>query len=533
MYSNVDMKKIDEKLNSMTTEQKLGHLVVCRAFPGVIENEKEYLYDKLKRGCIGVLQAPMDKKYEYFPFEVREINPDILVCSDMESGFPRSKRRLPPALAITAAALGDESIAYEFGRITAIEAKAAGFNMVWGPMVDLIGLNQKEMVQRKLNNDPYVIIKMAEAIARGYRDEGMFYTVKHCPGGNDTYHDSHLYGDNISQKTEKGLLELDLISYKKMVEDNLAPGIMSNHKMFPNIDPDYPPTLSKKIVGLIRSLGFDGVLTTDSLGMVGLINKYGEDACIAQSIAAGHDMIIPNYRITYRETMERLERAYENGAFDENRLNEAVRRVLIAQQMAKKPASQNSLSEKELKVLEKLNSDSIFAVTDEGVSPAISKDKTHLFVVLTENLYKNAEGEAVEVEPVESWNPDEMSETLLKEFPGSKTIFVSEYPSRWHMHDVSYYATHYDDVVFLTFCKGVPYGAHDCLTLRLTRLMDALQKRISAIVHIGNPYAMEQVPHVPRLIVGFSGGECEKYALEILCGKREAKGTCPVVLNLQ
>ena len=534
MISDLTRKKVEETLANMTLEQKLGHLVILRANPRTIEAEEEYIFDKLRRGCIGALEAPTKEEWADFAFKAREAAPNpILICADMETGFPRAKRRLPSALALSAAAADDEELAYQFGRITAIEAKAAGFNLVWGPVVDLIGEDQKEIVQRQFGADPYKVARIAELVAKGYADEGMFFTAKHCPGGCDAYLDTHLYSGDHSLKTEKELLEHDLVPYIEMMKHSTLLGIMTIHKKFPNIDPDYPPTLSKKIVSIIRNAGFDGLLMTDSLGMMGLINEYGEDACIGQSIQAGHDMIIANYRIPYRETMERLENAYHTGVITQERLDEAVRRVLIAQEIATKPATQDKLTEKELVCLDRLNSDSVCAVTEEGVTPAIDREKSHLFVVLTENLYQNADGEIVEVRPVESWKPAEIKAQLEKDFPNSRVVEISEWPSNLDIHNVSYYSTQHDDVVFMTFCKWVPYGVHDRLTERVLRLMDAIKERIAAVLHVGSPFAMEEIPHVPRIIIGFSGGECEKYALEVLAGKRKPVGKLPVTLKLK
>ena len=75
--------------------------------------------------------------------------------------------------------------------------------------------------------------------------------------------------------------------------------------------------------------------------------------------------------------------------------------------------------------------------------------------------------------------------------------------------------------------------ASDGLTMRVIHTMEALANRTEAVLHIGNPYAMEKIPHVPRIIFGFSGGECEKYAIDILAGKRKAVGKMPIALNLK
>ena len=121
---------------------------------------------------------------------------------------------------------------------------------------------------------------------------------------------------------------------------------------------------------------------------------------------------------------------------------------------------------------------------------------------------------------------DKATEKLEKLFPNSTVRAISQFPSPHQNMDVLQDSLDYDDVVFLTFAEAPAYAGSDHITRRILALMDALaySGKLTTIAHFGNPYPLQEVPHVPRLIVGFSGGECEKYALEILCGKREAKG---------
>ncbi len=515
---------IREKLASMTLEQKLGHVTVCRLVNPKRDMD-DYFFDKLHRGCIGAIQGPTGADFADNILKIKAEAPNpILICADMESGFPRSERRLPLPMAIAAA--DNDELAYEFGRITGIEAKAAGFNLVWGPVVDLLPEDAQCKVQRTLGGDPQKTARLARQIVRGYTDCGMMYTAKHYPDGSDVVLDSHLFSP-VSALSEKELLEYDLVPYLELMKHENLAGIMSTHNKFPKIDPDYPASLSEKVISIIRRAGFDGMMITDSFAMMGIIDEFGEEGCVGRAIAAGNDLLLPNYRISYKQTMEYMENAYRNGVFSEERLNEAVRRVLEAQEKAAKPCPYTELSDFQLETLERINSDSVCEISDNV--PPLDRNAKHLFVVLKENVYeRGASGVTAEISPIRSWFPSDICETLMKDFPNSVCVKICEFPNQDDMHDISYRASLCDDVVFVTFCKGACYTATDGFTERFIMLTRALKDRTAAILHIGNPFALEKLPHIPRKIIGFAGGECEKYALEILAGKREAKGKLPI-----
>jgi hypothetical protein len=58
-------------------------------------------------------------------------------------------------------------------------------------------------------------------------------------------------------------------------------------------------------------------------------------------------------------------------------------------------------------------------------------------------------------------------------------------------------------------------------------MMQAMQvsDRISTIVHFGNPYILEDVPHIPRVIIGGGFKKSIDAAFEVLLGNEKAQGT--------
>ncbi len=49
--------------------------------------------------------------------------------------------------------------------------------------------------------------------------------------------------------------------------------------------------------------------------------------------------------------------------------------------------------------------------------------------------------------------------------------------------------------------------------------------RISTVVHLGNPYVLEDIPHVPRKIFGNASTKNSLVALEVLAGNYPPLGT--------
>ena len=84
----------------------------------------------------------------------------------------------------------------------------------------------------------------------------------------------------------------------------------------------------------------------------------------------------------------------------------------------------------------------------------------------------------------------------------------------------------YDDVVFVTFFNSAAYIGKECLTSRILSAMEALQvtRKISTVVHFGNPYVLEDVPHVPRILVGSISTASTLYTIDMLAGNLPIKG---------
>lgn len=154
----------------LTVEQKIGQPLMVRGF--VDDADREFVYQMMENRSVGAIQIPADRTdYKKEIAEVkRHADYPILIFPDKERGSPVGEYKIPSTMGLSAA--GDEEPAYQFGAVTAIEAKAAGYNLVGGPVVDQIeGANMLNF-QRSFGEDIEHATKMISAVLRGEMDHG-------------------------------------------------------------------------------------------------------------------------------------------------------------------------------------------------------------------------------------------------------------------------------------------------------------------------------------------------------------------------
>jgi beta-N-acetylhexosaminidase len=214
-------------------------------------------------------------------------------------------------------------------RISGEELKAIGINTDFAPVSD-VNVNPLNPVigVRSFSSDPTLAAQLAAAQVKGYQDDaGIISTAKHFPGHGDTATDSH-FGFPVITHTREQWEQIDAPPFKA----DIAAGIdmiMTAHINFPALDPaGDPATLSKPIMtGLLRGeLGFKGVIITDSLGMQGVRDKYGDAEVAVRALEAGVDQLLmpPQMDVAWNAVMG----AVESGRISQSDLNAKVRRIL-------------------------------------------------------------------------------------------------------------------------------------------------------------------------------------------------------------
>ena len=513
------------RLGELSVEQKLGLTMIAYLSD---ENESfNFAMELVKKHALGGIWVP--PRFHNARRMIERIKDaadyPILVFTDAEGGIGEYMIGKHNAIGVAAR----PELSYTFGKVVGSVASEMGYNVVCDPVLDMVNGNMAcAASDRSLGNDKEKVRELAISMVRGMHDGGVLSVAKHYPGSasGDYDMDSHM-AETSSTDTKEELLDYNLYPYIALLREGLLDGIMTKHTRFENIDPDYPASLSEKVIGVIREEGFDGFAMTDALCMMGVLAKFGKTKTLALAIANGNDLSLP-YNEDNRFCYEALLEWYNKGLIRDERLDEAVRRVLEAQHKVTKLPRGSVITDEDKANFQRINTDSIYAITDEGIEPSISRDGRHFFAVMLDQTYGHSTDETPAVDTITTkwYMPEAIRERLNRLFPNSRVDTIYELPTRSEVVRVLEDNLDYEDLIFITFFSGGPYKGREHFTPRILTVMDALQAtdRMSTVVHLGNPYVLEDIPHVKRIIAGHSSSESCMNALDVLAGIRPALG---------
>ncbi len=228
------------------------------------------------------------------------------------------------------AASGDPDLTYRVSKAIAKQMRASGINMIHSPVVDVnINPNNPEIGRRAFSDRREVVAEHAIAMVRGFKEEKVIAAAKHFPGRGDSAVDAHHACPVLDVSVER-IHDVELYPYKELIKSGVIDAIMIAHTLYPQLD-DKISTVSKRIVtGLLREeLGFEGLITTDSMTMGALIDKYGVGEACARALEAGADTILMKAENKWRgEMFYTIEKWVEDGKITEKDLDEKVERIL-------------------------------------------------------------------------------------------------------------------------------------------------------------------------------------------------------------
>lgn len=207
-----------------------------------------------------------------------------------------------------------------------------GFNLDFAPVADVVDpLRSDTMGLRSFSSDAAVAADMVRAEVEGFRDKKMLCCAKHFPGIGAAAGDSHEDAITIDSTNEE-LETVDLVPFRAAIEAGV-PLIMVGHVSLPNVVGDGTPApLSSAIVqGILRdSLGYTGVVVTDSLSMGAITNYYSPAEAAVAALKAGCD--VPLMPERFDEAYQGVLSAVQVGELTEERLDESLTRILTAKQ---------------------------------------------------------------------------------------------------------------------------------------------------------------------------------------------------------
>lgn len=332
-----DIAWVEKTIAEMTPDEKIGQLFINLG----ASFEKEYLERIVTEYHVGGVRynpGTAAQVYEQNAYMQEKAKIPLLIAANVEAGGSGAcSDGTLVGTPVAIGATGDPRFAYEMGRVSGVEGAAIGCNWSFAPVVD-INYNWRNSVAatRCFGDNPDTVLSMSLEYLRGIRESGFACAVKHFPGDGVDERDQHLLTtvnsldcetwDNTYGKVYKGLI------------DGGVQSIMAGHIMQPayskKLNPALkdeeilPATLSKELLGglLREKLGFNGVILTDASGMGGLTSAMKREDLVPGAIAAGCDMFL--FFNDPEEDLEFMHRGLERGIITEERLDDALHRIL-------------------------------------------------------------------------------------------------------------------------------------------------------------------------------------------------------------
>ena len=242
---------------------------------------------------------------------LRDLSVDLpIIGIDQEGGRVTRTKEIAPVLpsAEALAARRDMGKIADAGVLTGELLQLLGFNLNFAPVLDLDhfpGL-ANALRGRCWGRDPQRVIDFAGQWNRWMRRQSIASCGKHFPACGRAVSDPH-HDLPSSPATLDELLREDVIPYTALMPE--LDSIMLAHIEFPNIDADFPASLSPKIIRrfLRDQLGFDRQLVmTDDLDMGAITKRYGRGEDVKLAIRAGNDLAMICHR---NDTAEAAARA--------------------------------------------------------------------------------------------------------------------------------------------------------------------------------------------------------------------------------
>ncbi len=324
-----DMKVfIDELMNKMTVEEKIGQLNLLPGYEDIVTGEAtaSEIGRKIKEGKVGgVLNVKsVDKIREMQRVAVEETRLGIPMIFGMDviHGYQTT---FPIPLAL--AASFDMDLIGQSARVAAAEASADGICWTYSPMVDLCRDPRWGRIAESPGEDPYLGSRVAEAFVNGYQGEDLsanntvMACVKHFA----------LYGASEAGR-DYGTTDMSRVrmynEYFPPYQAAIQAGAGSVMTAFNEID-GIPASGNKWLMTdvLRKQWNFKGFIVTDYTAVNEMTNHGMGDlqtvSALALNAGIDMDMVGEGFLTT-------LEKSLEEGRINRLQIDRACRRVLEA-----------------------------------------------------------------------------------------------------------------------------------------------------------------------------------------------------------
>jgi len=429
-------------------------------------------------------------------------------------------------------ATGDTTLAFEEGKLTALEGRALGIHIAYAPVLDVNNNPANPVINtRSYGEDPHQVARLGAAFIRGLQANGMIATGKHFPGHGDTGVNSHLALPVVTVSRSR-LDSVELIPFKAAVKSGVG-AIMSFHGAMPALDSSgVPGTLSSKVLtGLLRNeMQFKGIIISDAMDMRGVLDQYGAVESVKRAIAAGIDVLIQPLSVP--ETIDAVVAGVREGRYTEARLDESVRRIL----MAKAGLGLNRSKLVDLNALRFIVGDSAHINTSNSIalkSITLVKDSlgdVPLASPPAARVLSVAVGRRADLSAGVAFN-----DVIRGRYAGLRAEFlVADDPSADYARMER--AADSADITIVSSYVGQAWNATSAAAPQaFTSFIDHLARpgRKLIVISFGNPYLLQEISAIPAYVVAWGGSQGSQVAAaRALLGTSPITGRLPISIPL-
>jgi beta-N-acetylhexosaminidase len=444
----------------------------------------------------------------------------------------------------------DSALAYEEGRITAVEGRALGVHVAFAPVLDVNNNPNNPVIgPRSFGEEPALVASLGASFIRGLQENGMFATAKHFPGHGDTDRNSHLEAPTILASRAR-LDSVELRPFRRAIGSGVA-AIMTFHGVVPSLDPaPLPATLSRTVMtGLLRrELGFQGLLITDALDMNGVLARVGagsgtrRDTAISGNygtvvtpglaevvkvaMEAGNDVLLMPLDVTV--AIDAVVEGVAEGRFTQARVDSSARRILRLKH-------RSGLHERRFVSVDSVRRvvgapahvEVADRIAERGITLAVDSFRVVPFV----SGGARPRVLSVTIAPRADLSAGTTFDAELRRGADVRSVWVDAADPGAASARALALADSVDHVVIGSYiAQGTTVADPNAPAVLIDFVRGVVQRqRRTVVVAFGNPYLFQQIPFAPAYMVAWGGfAPSQRAAARALLGSSAITGRLPI-----
>lgn len=518
---------VDSVYTGLSLEQKIGQLFMIAAYSGGEKYNQALIEKRIDENGIGgvifMQGTPKEQAEQTNSYQQKSKIP-LLIAMDAEWGLGmrlKGIRDLPRQLMM--GAMRDSLLVYKVASFIANQCNRLGIHIDFAPVIDVNNNPNNPVINfRSFGEDKNKVANYGNQYMRGLQDNGIMACAKHFPGHGDTDVDSHKDLPEISKSLTQ-LQGLELFPFQKLI-DNGIQSVMVAHLQIPAIDKrvNTPTTLSENAITelLKNKMGFKGIVFTDALNMEGIAKYYEPGDIDLKAFMAGNDVLLFSQDVP--TGLRKIKEAIETGKIDESRLEESVKKILLAKYKAGLQTVKKISVENIDEDLNELTSTLRKQVSEAAIT--LLNDKNQIIDKVKRKTVKNIWYVGVGTSSENTFSKSLQKYGINKVvYAPTNTRELSGFLSQMRQADAIIVGIH--NVAL--YPKG-NFGLDDGEVNAVQALMKT-NKAISVL--FGNPYAAKSFCSSDGLMVCYDeADETQTTAAEIIFGQVKPNGKLPVTV---